>query len=192
MPALKMLWVGDGSAAPGTRAFAASTGHGERHLFAGWQPQVERYMATLDVLIAPSLEPETFGRVVAEAQACGVPVIASGAGGLKEAFLPGVTGLLVEHVDAETLMKAVEHLLRDQRLRARLAARGPEFVRARFAADKVAASFTRHLAAIPLPASDVGTEHIQAEHAPQEHAQPEPVVALSEPKLVSDSLVATG
>ena len=165
MPTLKMLWVGDGAAAPRTRAFAAATGHGDRHLFAGWQPQVERYMATLDVLIAPSIEPETFGRVVAEAQACGVPVIASGAGGLKEAFLPGGTGLLVERVDTETLIIAIERLIRDRALRTRLAERGPEFVGNRFAADKVAAAFVRHLAAMPLPAAcDTGIEHTQPKH----------------------------
>jgi glycosyltransferase involved in cell wall biosynthesis len=180
LPALKMLWVGDGSAAPRTRAFAAFSGHADRHLFAGWQPQVERYMAALDILIAPSIEPETFGRVVAEAQACAVPVIASGAGGLQEAFLPGATGLLVERVDAETLRIAIERLIRDPALRSRLAERGPEFVSARFAADKIAAAFTRHLAAMPLPACDVGTEHVTQKH----------LIGLSE-RALADSLATS-
>ncbi len=149
---LRMLWIGDGPERAMIERCAATAGCA-RHLFVGWQPNVERYFGALDVLIAPSIVPETFGRVVAEAQACGVPVIASGAGGLREAFQPGDTGLLLEQVDIPTICAAIERLIAEPHLRRALSARGRELVQARFAADKVAHAFIAHLAATPTPAA---------------------------------------
>jgi len=150
---LRMLWIGDGPEAPTLQRFAATTRGGARQVFLGWQRQIERYFGALDVLVAPSIVPETFGRVVAEAQACGIPVIASGAGGLSEAFVPDRTGLLLREVDTATISAAIERLMEDPHLRERLGVLGREFVHARFAADKVAQAFTAHLAATPLPAA---------------------------------------
>ncbi len=152
VPELKVLWVGDGSAVPALRAQAAKCGFANRHVFVGWQCQVEKYMAALDCLAVPSLEAEAFGRVMAEAQACAVPVITSGTGGLPEAYLPGVTGLLAPPGDIGALADAIELLARNVPLRARLAAGGRDFVRARFASTEVAAAFTRHLSAQALTA----------------------------------------
>jgi glycosyltransferase involved in cell wall biosynthesis len=49
-----------------------------------------------DVLVVPSLLSETFGRVVIEAYAHGVPVIASNRGGIPELVEPGDTGYLID------------------------------------------------------------------------------------------------
>jgi glycosyltransferase involved in cell wall biosynthesis len=152
-PALRMLWIGAGPEKAALERFAAATGGGARHVFIGWQPRIEDYFGTLDVLVAPSIVPETFGRVVAEAQACGVPVIASAAGGLSEAFQPDRTGLLLERVDTATIAAAIERLIAEPLLRQWLGAHGPGFVNSRFAADKVAQAFVAHLAATPLPAA---------------------------------------
>ena len=152
-PALRMLWIGDGPEKTTLERFAAATAGGARHVFVGWQPRVEEYFGALDVLVAPSIVVETFGRVVAEAQACGVPVIASAAGGLSEAFQPGRTGLLLNQVDTQTICAAIEQLIDDPDLRHTLRSNGRQFVQARFAADKVAHAFIAHLAATPLPAA---------------------------------------
>lgn len=50
---------------------------------------------------------EEFGIAMAEAQACGVPVIAPRAGGALEIVQDGLTGILVERIDAETIAQAV-------------------------------------------------------------------------------------
>ena len=67
----------------------------ERVHFLGQREDVPRLLGALDVLVHPSLEPEPFGRSVAEAQAVGVPAVASDLGGLPEIVTDGVNGFLV-------------------------------------------------------------------------------------------------
>jgi glycosyltransferase involved in cell wall biosynthesis len=62
-------------------------------------------------LVAPSTCYETFGLVAVEAFSCGVPVIASGHGGLAELVRDGVTGLLFKPGDAADLAKKIEWAL---------------------------------------------------------------------------------
>ena len=55
-----------------------------------------------------------------EAAACGVPVVAPAVGGIPELVLDGETGLLAKPGDVESLLSALERLLRDERLRKRM------------------------------------------------------------------------
>ncbi|PIW29905.1 MAG: glycosyl transferase [Rhodospirillales bacterium CG15_BIG_FIL_POST_REV_8_21_14_020_66_15] len=68
------------------------------------------YMLT-DVVISASTDPEAFGRVIAEAQALGRPVIATDHGGAKETVMSGETGWLVPPGDAEALAVAIARVL---------------------------------------------------------------------------------
>lgn len=68
--------------------------------------------ASMDVLIAPSLGLESFGLAVREAQARGVPVVASRRGALVEAVVPGVDGELFEPGDVKGLAALVARLAR--------------------------------------------------------------------------------
>jgi len=67
----------------------------------------ERYRSAR-ALICPT--EEEFGIVMAEAQACGTPVIAPRAGGALEIVEEGRTGILVEHPDPESIAAAVRRL----------------------------------------------------------------------------------
>lgn len=90
------------------------------------------YMIT-DVAVSASTDPEAFGRVVAEAQAMGRPVIAPSHGAAPEIIEPGVTGWLFTPRDPVSLADALQRALtlsRDDR--ERLATRAMERVRARF------------------------------------------------------------
>ena len=60
-------------------------------------------LASLDVLVVPSIWPENSPLVIREAFLAGVPVIASRIGGIPEAVVDGVNGLLVEPGDVEGL-----------------------------------------------------------------------------------------
>lgn len=60
-----------------------------------------------DLAIAPSLEPEAFGRTAVEPQVMGRPVIASDHGATRETVVPGETGWLVKPGDAEAWARAL-------------------------------------------------------------------------------------
>ena len=87
--------------------------------------------AAADIVLAPSVEPEPFGRVAVEAQAMERPVIVSDAGGQRETVTdeaadPGAgTGLKVPPGDAEALCRAMRHLMaQGQEVRRAIGARG--------------------------------------------------------------------
>ncbi|MDX2236685.1 MAG: glycosyltransferase family 4 protein [Hyphomonadaceae bacterium] len=63
-----------------------------------------------DAALFPSLEPEAFGRGAIEAQAMGLPVIASRAGGFTETIVEGETGLLVPPGDVAALAAAMTRI----------------------------------------------------------------------------------
>ncbi len=64
-----------------------------------------------DVVVAPSLQPEPFGRTVVEAQAMGRIVVASSHGGAAETIEHGVTGFLVPPGDVAMLAGALDYVL---------------------------------------------------------------------------------
>jgi glycosyltransferase involved in cell wall biosynthesis len=80
--------------------------------------------AALDIFVLPSTLPEPFGLVVIEAMASGKPVVATAPGGPSETIVDGTTGYLVQPSDPEGMGAAVEKLLVDRELRARMGATG--------------------------------------------------------------------
>ena len=64
-----------------------------------------------DVVVSASTDPEAFGRVAAEAQAMGRPVVASNHGAARETVLYGQTGILFPPGDAEALAMALADAL---------------------------------------------------------------------------------
>jgi glycosyltransferase involved in cell wall biosynthesis len=110
---------------------------GSRFLFAGWREDVPRMMPALDVFVSAS-DGEPFGRVVVEAMAAGVPVIATDSGGKREIVDDGVTGVLVPQGDVAALAEAMATLMRDPERRARLGAAARERARSEFSVDRVA------------------------------------------------------
>ncbi len=67
--------------------------------------------AASDIAVFPVIEPEAFGRGAVEAQAMGVPVIASHLGGFAETVVDGETGLLVPPGSAQALAAALERMI---------------------------------------------------------------------------------
>ncbi|MBE9558930.1 MAG: glycosyltransferase family 4 protein [Proteobacteria bacterium] len=91
-----------------------------------------------DVVISASTEPEAFGRIVAEAQAIGKPVIAPNHGAAPEILLPEVTGWLVPPSDPQALARALEKALDlDTGARERLAQAAIARVRENFSTAKM-------------------------------------------------------
>ncbi len=98
---------------------------GDRARFVGPTDDVPSVLRNLDVLVNAS-RAEPFGLTVLEAQACGVAVVASAAGGIPEFVHDGENGLLFGPGDETALTGALERMLDDDALRTRLAAKGLE------------------------------------------------------------------
>jgi D-inositol-3-phosphate glycosyltransferase len=75
--------------------------------------------AAADVLLMPSRS-ESFGLAALEAQACGIPVVASAVGGLRHVVADGRSGLLVEELRPEAFAARIATVLRDRPIAARL------------------------------------------------------------------------
>ena len=91
----------------------ADAGLTKRVYFAGLLRDMGRAYAASDLAILPSVRSEPFGRTIVEAQAAGLPVIASDAGGFRETIISrppenGGTGWLVPPGDATALARAME------------------------------------------------------------------------------------
>lgn len=93
-------------------ALIRERGLSERVRFLGHLDDVGRLMAAMDLLVFPSRF-EAFSRALLEAMACGVPVVASDAGGILEAVADGETGRLVHGVDPERLAEGMLELIDD-------------------------------------------------------------------------------
>jgi phosphatidylinositol alpha-mannosyltransferase len=85
-----------------------------------------RYYATADVFCSPAVGQESFGIVLLEAMASGVPIVASDIPGYRTVVVPGYEGLLVPPKSPDDLADAIVALGRDEVLRRRLGTRGRE------------------------------------------------------------------
>ena len=106
--------------------------------FLGNRRDVPEVLQGLDALVMPSIAEESFGRVVVEAQAVGVPVIASRVGGVVEIIEDGQDGLLVFPKDDEAIAQAALRLIGEPALAERLMAAGRRKVEEKYSLEKMA------------------------------------------------------
>jgi glycosyltransferase involved in cell wall biosynthesis len=90
--------------------------------FLGWRDDVRTVLRELDILVVPSTREPGTPRVILEAYASRVPVVAFPTGGIPEVVTNGETGFLVEPVSADALATRLVELIRDQPDRLRQAA----------------------------------------------------------------------
>ena len=113
----------------------------EEHLiFTGFRQDIPAVLGAIDILVHPSLS-ESFGMVVAEAQAASKPVVATAVGGVKEVVLPDETGILVPPKDPQALADGVLRLLEDPAYARRLSVQGRDHVRKLFPLEQCAARY---------------------------------------------------
>jgi glycosyltransferase involved in cell wall biosynthesis len=123
------------------RSLARRHGVADRVTFVGQVARADlpALIRSADAIVCvPQYEP--FGMVPLEAMACGVPVVTSAVGGLRESVVDGVTGLHVPPGDPVVLGRTLARLLADSRLRGRLGSNGENRVRHRYGWPAVAAA----------------------------------------------------
>jgi glycosyltransferase involved in cell wall biosynthesis len=109
------------------------------HHFPAWRPAADA-IAAFDLFFLAS-RAEGLPNVVLEAQAAGIPVVATDVGGVAEAVLPGQTAILVAPQDAtaERLRRTLLEALDDRALRGRTRTDGPALIARSFAPQPMAA-----------------------------------------------------
>jgi glycosyltransferase involved in cell wall biosynthesis len=96
--------------------------------FLGWRSDVDKIMGCFDIFVLPSLN-EGMGRVLVEAMAAGLPIVASRVGGIPDLVKNGQNGLLLPPEDAIALEKAISSLLEDKKKRKRMGQAGTKMCR---------------------------------------------------------------
>jgi phosphatidylinositol alpha-mannosyltransferase len=126
----RLIIVGDGSLRRRIERMARGELTGRVH-FEGRvsNERLPRYYASADLFCSPARGGESFGIVLLEAMACGVPVVATDLPGYRTVLTPGREGLVVPPRDPAALATALRVLLADPARRAAMGARGMETAR---------------------------------------------------------------
>lgn len=151
MPRVRLVLVGDGDTRGGLETQAREAGVSGQVVFAGTVPHVDmpRYYAVADLVLGTSFASETFGMALAEAMACGRPVLASTWPGFDDVVTDGETGVRYAAAEPEALARALGDVLADAEKRARVAEAGRARVHARFTWAQVAARVQAAYEALP-------------------------------------------
>ncbi len=110
-----LLIIGDGPERKKLELLSSQLRLGDRVFFTGWisdRSTILRYLEQATVFVLPSLS-EGLPRVLIEAMACGLPVVATNVGGVPEAVVDGVNGVLVPPRDEKALAEAIEYIFND-------------------------------------------------------------------------------
>ncbi|HET6762991.1 MAG TPA: N-acetyl-alpha-D-glucosaminyl L-malate synthase BshA [Longimicrobiaceae bacterium] len=139
----RLVFIGDGPDRPEAVDEAERLGVADRVVFLGKQDSVAELLSCADLLLLPS-QPETFGLVALEAMACGVPVVASDVGGIREVVDHGVSGYLAPVGDVATMGDHAAAILRDRDLWRRMSGDAQRAARERFGVDVVIPQYERY------------------------------------------------
>ena len=121
-PEAKMVWVGAGSELDRLRALKVPGVH-----WVGQSDNVRTYLQAADIFVLPSAR-EGLSNALLEAQASGIPAIATAIGAAPELINDGTSGLLIAPDDVPALRSSILRLLEDVNLRKKFSQAGREKV----------------------------------------------------------------
>ena len=143
----ELVLLGDGPERPAVEALVAQRELGPFVRLLGEQRDVAPLLQQASVFLLPS-EVESFGLAAVEAMSCGVPVIASAAGGLPEVIDHGRTGFLHPVGDVEAMSESALRLLRDDALHRRLSEAARAACLERFQPGPIVDAYEAHYARV--------------------------------------------
>ncbi len=106
--------------------------------FMGNRRDIPQLLADSDALVLSTITQEAFGRVIIEAQAIGVPVVATKVGGVVDIVEHEKTGLLVLPKDPDAIASAVLRLMNDRKLGDAMAMEARRLVEGKYTLDQMA------------------------------------------------------
>jgi phosphatidylinositol alpha-mannosyltransferase len=125
MPELRLIVVGDGRMRAGYERYIEAQRIPDIVMAGYVSPEsLPRYHASADIFVAPNTGKESFGIVLLEAMAAGLPVVATDIPGFNQVISPGKQGILVRRDDPVSLSSAIHLLASDAGLRSRLGRAG--------------------------------------------------------------------
>jgi glycosyltransferase involved in cell wall biosynthesis len=165
----RLFVAGDGELLPGLRELAGKLNASDRIHWLGNVADPKSLLQASDVFVLASVG-EAFGLVLAEAMACGVPIVGSRSGSLPEVVDDGTTGLLATPLDASSFADQVEMLYRDRKRRSEMGKAALKRVQERFTVELAVANTLR------IYDSPKGKDRIQkSEYRSQKNNQPSAV-----------------
>jgi glycosyltransferase involved in cell wall biosynthesis len=167
IPHARLVMVGEGPLGETLDRMVSELGLKDHVEFLGRvpNPEVPHVMTGFDVLVNCS-HAESFGVVVLEASACGIPVVATEVGGVPEVCRHGESGLLVPPNDVHALADAIIRLARDPELRAAMGRAGRTFVLQNYAWQN---DVDRMLGLLEDLVSETGEERVEADSPDRSH-----------------------
>ncbi|MDQ9170794.1 glycosyltransferase [Oxalobacteraceae bacterium R-40] len=137
-PDLRIVLFGQGPLLGELENAVAVSGLSDIVRFAGFRKDLPAWLGGLDILAHPA-DMEGLGVSLLQASAAAVPIVASRAGGMPEAVLDGVTGLIIPPGDVAALTSALRRLLDDPGLRRRMGEAGRARILNEFSIDAMIA-----------------------------------------------------
>ncbi|MCP1459712.1 MULTISPECIES: N-acetyl-alpha-D-glucosaminyl L-malate synthase BshA [Bacillus amyloliquefaciens group] len=138
----KLLLVGDGPEKCVAWQLVEKYGLQDQVLLLGNQDRVEELYSISDLKLLLS-EKESFGLVLLEAMACGVPCIGTNIGGIPEVIKDQVSGFLVEVGDIQAASEKALAVLEDTQLSKRLTDHALKMVETAFSSQRIVSQYER-------------------------------------------------
>lgn len=136
----RLVMLGDGPMIRECKDLARQLGVAQQVRFLGSVDTPWELLPQADAFILPS-EHESFGLAALEAMACGVPVIATRAGGIPEVVVDGETGLLNDVGDTAGLAQSLERVLSEPGLGEKMGCAGRDRAVNVFGKDRIIAQW---------------------------------------------------
>ncbi len=108
--------------------------------FTGFRTDIGDVIRSLDIVVFPSVAPESFGLSILEAMVLGKPVIASNIGGVCEIIEDGMTGMLIEPDHPEQITDRIIHLFSNKEIYDKMGQKAKEVANKRFSLQQYVAS----------------------------------------------------
>lgn len=112
-------------------------------IFTGFLKNRFEVIASLDIIVQTSIEPESFGRVLIEAMTMAKPVVATKIGGFCEIIENGIDGILIPPEDSTQLAKSIIKILTNKELRQKLGDNGKKKVLKKYNIDETVDRYTK-------------------------------------------------